>query len=151
MKSTNIFNIIFVIFVVFPGHEEHPRQQSRKSGGLEPSGRISVLHRHVPVRMDGQHGAHNEGAGVARHLHHGLHGGQETPRDQSRPSDHRELEAEGRGGQERQGRERSGHSPLRDRPVELRFHAGRAASSRVQNLQDDQARSGNRRGGEHAD
>merc|ERR1712156_1277326 len=44
-----------------------------------------VLHCHLPIWLDCQHGEDHEGAGSEGHLYHGLHGGQEAPGDQPRP------------------------------------------------------------------
>merc|ERR1712107_668011 len=47
-----------------------------------------ILHRHLSVRLDGQHGEDHEGSGPPRHLNHGLHGRQEAHGDQPRPRHH---------------------------------------------------------------
>merc|ERR1711948_235980 len=47
--------------------------------------------------LDRQHGEDHEGPGPQGHLHHGLHGSQEAPRDQPRPQHRGEPQAEGRG------------------------------------------------------
>merc|ERR1712172_142815 len=43
------------------------------------------LHCDLAVRLDRQHGEDHEGTGSEGHLHYGLHGSQEAPRDQPRP------------------------------------------------------------------
>merc|ERR1712012_942928 len=51
----------------------------------QPACLFPVLHCHLSIWLDCQHGEDHEGAGSERHLHHGLHGGQEAPGDQPRP------------------------------------------------------------------
>ena len=61
-----------------------------------------MLHRHIAVRMVGQHGEDHEGAGTEGLFNHGIHGRQEELGDQQRPPHHGAVESEGRSRQERQ-------------------------------------------------
>ena len=81
------------------GHEGYPGQEGC---GLPASSQLPLLHRHLPVRLDRQHGEDYEGSGPPGHQHHGVHGRQEAPRDQPRPLHRGEPQAASRGGQEQQ-------------------------------------------------
>ena len=61
-----------------------------------------MLHRHLAVRMVGQHGEDHEGSGTEGFFNHGIHGRQEELGNQQRPPHHGAVESEGRSRQERQ-------------------------------------------------
>ncbi|XP_046445676.1 inositol 1,4,5-trisphosphate receptor-like [Daphnia pulex] len=72
-------------------------QESRDGRHFQPFGRVSLLYRHLPVRLDSQHGAYHEGSGCEGYHHHGLHGRQEALGNQPRPSHRRSPARQSRG------------------------------------------------------
>merc|ERR1712032_1422369 len=65
-----------------PEDEEEKKKKEADKAKFEP---LCMLHCDLTVRLDRQHGEDHEGTGSEGHLHHGLHGSQEAPRDQPRP------------------------------------------------------------------
>merc|ERR1712130_96894 len=55
---------------------------------VQQVGFFAMLHRHLSVWMDGEHGENHESSGPQRHLYHGLHGCKEAHGDQPRPRYH---------------------------------------------------------------
>lgn len=69
-------------------HQGYSREESGEGGRLQSPGLLPLLHRYLGIWMVGQHGAHHEGPSPPRLVHHGIHGCQEAPRNQSRPQHH---------------------------------------------------------------
>merc|ERR1712062_616406 len=63
---------------------------------FKPIGWIALLYCYEYLRLVCQHGAYHESTSSQRHKHHGLHGSQETSRNQPRKPDYGCSEEEGR-------------------------------------------------------
>ena len=111
-----------------------------KGGCVKPVGDIPMLHRHKHIRLDSKHGTDHEGSSPERQLHDGLHGCQEAPGDQPWPFHHWDLEAKGRGWQEWQVCEGSGHPAVRNSSPVFWLQSGGSPDTCQQDLQDDQTR-----------
>merc|ERR1712122_46536 len=59
------------------GDEGYLGQEGGEGCCQQPACLFPVLHCHLPIWLDCQHGEDHEGSSSEGHLHHGLHGGQE--------------------------------------------------------------------------
>ncbi|KAI0983288.1 hypothetical protein GJ496_000821 [Pomphorhynchus laevis] len=98
-----------------------PRQAKSKGGCLKSPRILAMLCRNGSIRLVGQHGIDNEGTGLARHEHYGLHGHEEKSGDQPRSLYYK---VPARDGQGRQIHEGFGCSAVRIESVGLRLQSG---------------------------